>query len=144
MSSFSLINPLANRSRRPVDPKYLSLSGPIIGLGLTIWQRSIGEGAIMPKLRSAVLTLSPTGYLLAFLGALELWLGSGSLDLAFAQPPYDDVKTSEGWVWSRIKQGKVADFDQRCGTPQLDLNERKTGAGETTAASSLPAFSRIC
>jgi hypothetical protein len=66
--------------------------------------------------RSPLRTLLPRP--LAFLGALGLSLGA--IDMASAHGSYDVVNAAEGWAWSQIKQGYIADFNQHCGTPPLD------------------------
>jgi hypothetical protein len=43
---------------------------------------------------------------------------------ASAQELYDDIKTPEGWAWSEIKQGRIADFNFRCMTPVLDARQQ--------------------
>jgi hypothetical protein len=44
---------------------------------------------------------------------------------AWAQAPYDNSQTPEGWAWAQIKAGQVADFNQRpeCGSKRLDPHE---------------------
>jgi hypothetical protein len=49
---------------------------------------------------------------------LLIWLGVGGQVLA--QPPYDNEQTPEGWAWAQIKQRKDANFNIRCGSPELD------------------------
>ena len=65
-------------------------------------------------------------YLTALLCALLLCLGSGSVETAFAQAPYDTVGTTEGWAWSKIKQGEIADFNTHCETAPLDPKKEDT------------------
>src|ERR1700720_2572631 len=72
----------------------------------------------MPKARRALPALLPRQYLGALLSACVLWLGT--FEMTFARTAYDDVNTAEGWAWSQIKQGEIADFNKRCGTPDLD------------------------
>ncbi len=57
---------------------------------------------------------------MALLGTCARWLGIGALDVTLARAAYDDVKTAEGWAWSRIEQGEIADFYWHCSTPRLD------------------------
>ena len=75
----------------------------------------------MPKRQIQLLTFTWRGVPPAALVALAFWLGSGSQDLAFARP-LPNVKTEEGWAWSKISKGKSADFNQRCDpqAPPLD------------------------
>jgi hypothetical protein len=50
----------------------------------------------------------------------SLMFFSAMVGHAPAQAPYDDRETAEAWAWARIKEGRQADFNVRCGTPPLD------------------------
>jgi uncharacterized protein YjbI with pentapeptide repeats len=46
------------------------------------------------------------------------WLGIS--EQLPAQESYQSEQTPEGWAWAKVKQGKQADFNARCGTPVLN------------------------
>jgi hypothetical protein len=55
-----------------------------------------------------------------------------------------DWSPAERWAWSEIKQGNVADFNNRSGCGAHSLDPKKKEDGGTIAACSLPAFWRPC
>src|SRR5262245_45356376 len=85
-----------------------------------------GEKGIMPKAQRALPVLSRQRYLTGLLGACALWMALGSHDLVLARAAYGDFNTNaEGWAWSQIKQGEIADFNKHCVTPVLDPRNEK-------------------
>jgi hypothetical protein len=72
-------------------------------------------GAQLASLRSATLT-----------GALALWVGVGWPHPGFARVANVEPETAEVWALSQTKQGKIADFNIRCGTtPPIDRGEEE-------------------
>ena len=45
--------------------------------------------------------------------------------VADARGSYDHTNGAEFWAWSKIRRNEPADFNQRCGTPQLDPKDEK-------------------
>jgi cytoskeletal protein CcmA (bactofilin family) len=81
---------------------------------------SLTGRTLMCRLHGAFVALSRRPCLTALFSALVLWLGAGLLAQVSARASYDDVKTAEGWAWSKIKRGEIANFNDRCRTPILD------------------------
>ena len=51
-----------------------------------------------------------------------MWLGLGP---APAQEPYRDPNTAEGWALPQIERSEMADFNERCNTPELDARDEQ-------------------
>src|SRR5262245_27790272 len=51
-----------------------------------------------------------------------MWLGLGP---ASAQEPYRDPNTAEGWALPQIERSEMADFNERCNTPELDARDEQ-------------------
>ena len=78
----------------------------------------------MTRGKTNFVRLSRCGLPAAAWVALAFLLGSGPRGLAFAQTPYQDVTTAEGWAWSKISKGEWADFNQRCDPQAQPLNPK--------------------
>lgn len=72
--------------------------------------------------------------------AAAVTISLGTVGLALAAPSYDDPATPEGWAWAQIKQGRAADFNERCNTTASALDPRaKEEARWTDHCRLLPA-----
>ena len=69
-----------------------------------------------------------------------------ALVLVAAKPPLpsqlNDTKTTEGWIWQRVQAGEVADLNDRCGTPPLDMHKREDARWQALCRRVDPALLR--
>jgi uncharacterized protein YjbI with pentapeptide repeats len=91
----------------------------------------------MPLSPDCLLVLPRYRRALTFLATLALSAAIGGQ--APAQAPYDNRETPEGWAWAQIKDGKPANFNERCGTPALDDPRADSETGWTDSCRSISA-----
>lgn len=82
----------------------------------------------------------------ALLGGLAICLGVGSPDLSWAKGSKDIGEparywsSAERWAWSQIKQGEIADFNERCRTKDLDLKDENDARWQDDCGELSPRF----